>query len=102
MFEGYADHYDANARLVILKGLAAENDGSLSDALLMAVLEQFAINKPREYLHTQLRWLADTARAVVLREAGTALIATLTEQGEAHLSRKSVISGVQVPSRPRA
>ena len=100
-FEGYADEYDAYARCVILKGLRLEHNGALSDSMLMRVLEEFAINKDRYYLHTQLQWLQDQARAVTLRQAGTALIATLTEQGEAHLSRKSLIKGIQEPSRPR-
>lgn len=101
-YEGFADHYDATARLTILKALANQGNGSLTDTILMKVLEEFAIDKDRSYLHTQLRWLEDQARAVILREAGSALIATLTEQGEAHLKRKSLISGILEPSRPRA
>jgi hypothetical protein len=47
MFEGYADHYDAEARLVILKALAGETDYRLTDSMLTTMLEAFAIKRGR-------------------------------------------------------
>lgn len=101
IFEGYSDQYDAEARLIILKALNDEDNGRLSDAMLMHVLQAFAINRSREYLRTQLNWLKTEGGAVRLTEAGTAIIAQLTEKGEAHVNSLQLIVGVKRPSRPR-
>lgn len=101
-FEGYADHYDQEVRLIILRALNDDPDGTMSERRLLIVFEQFGIMKGRDYLRTQLRWLESDARAVILREPGTSMIATLSEQGEAHVTRRAVIEGIMRPSRPRA
>lgn len=101
IYDGFNDSFDAAARLVILKALASEDAGRLSDWMLMHAFEEFAINRTRDYLLTQLRWLETEAGAVILRPAGTVVIAQLTEQGEAHLHRKQLIVGVKPPSLPR-
>lgn len=98
LFEGYRDAYDAEARLVILKALVAEDNGRLSDSLLLHAFKAFAINKGRAYLRTQLNWLEDEAGAVILHRAGTALIAELTERGQDHLERAQLIEGIKPPS----
>jgi hypothetical protein len=68
--EGFNDYFDGEVRLIILKGLAAEDSGRLSDAMLMHVLETFAVTRSRDYLKTQLRWLERESGSVILREAG--------------------------------
>lgn len=100
-FEGYSDHYDQEFRLVILKALNDEPTKSLNDSLLTTILRTFAFKRDRDYLRTQLNWLETQARAVKLTEAGTALIATLTERGADHLCMISPISGIKPPSLPR-
>lgn len=101
IFDGYADAYDGNARLIILKALAEQDDGRLNDTLLMEALKAFAINKSREYLLTQLGWLQEQASAVVVHQVGSAVVAELTEVGENHLARTALIVGVQKPSSRR-
>lgn len=101
MFDGYADAYDGNARLIILKALAEQDDGRLNDTMLMNALKAFAINKSREYLLTQLTWMQEQASAVVIHKVGTAVVAELTEVGENHLSRAALIVGIQKPSSRR-
>lgn len=98
VFSAYPELYDQEVRLTILKGLADEDNGRLSDAMLMLVFEAFAINKSREYLRNQLRWLEREAGAVRLRQAGTAVIAELTDAGMAHVRRKTLIEGIKPPS----
>ena len=99
LFEGYEAHFNADVRLIILRALAAEADGRLNSTMIMKVLESFAVNRTRDYVHTQLRWLERQAQAVIVTQAGSVLVAELTEAGEDHLNRKSVIEGINPPSR---
>ncbi|MGR3484053.1 MAG: VpaChn25_0724 family phage protein [Paracoccaceae bacterium] len=101
VFDGYHDHFDAAARLVILKALANEQGYSLNDTMVMGQLHTFAINRGRDYVRTQLAFLAGEAGAVILRTAGTAIIATLTEAGLDHVQHRRVLSGVAKPSPVR-
>jgi hypothetical protein len=98
MVKDYRTAFDANARLVILRALAGEANVSLNDALLLAELERFGILKSKDYLRIQLAWLESEAGAVKLREAGTAIIATLLQPGLDHVERRRVLDGVQRPS----
>ena len=101
MFEGYADHYDGAARLTILKTLNEQSDGRINDSLLTTILQGFGFNKTRSYVRTQLTWLRDQGAAVSISEMGTAWIVGLTEQGEDHLARRSLIEGVNRPALKR-
>lgn len=101
MFEGYTDHYDGNARLIILKALANETGYRLNDNILAKALEAFAINKGRSYLRNQLKWLEAEAGAVKLTAIGTSVIAELTETGLDHVDRRQVLDGVARPSPVR-
>lgn len=97
MTDGYKAFVDENVRLIILKALAEENNGSLNDALLERELERFGYAKTREYLRNQISWLETEVAAVTTTVAGTALIATLTKNGRYHLERKRFLQGVQQP-----
>ncbi len=97
---GYSAFIDENVRLIILKALSMEVNGSLNDSLLERELERFGYHKPRSYLRNQLRWLETTGSAVRVNEAGTALIATLTRTGRDHVERRLVLDGVQRPGDP--
>lgn len=100
-FADYSDHFDAEARLVILKALDEEPTKTMNDSLLLTILAKYAINRDRDYLRTQLGWLKTNGGAVELQQAGTVIIATLTERGANHLGRVSPISGIKLPSLPR-
>lgn len=89
------------ARLIILKSLAAQTGETLNSDLLIHELRPFGIRKDRPWVHEELRWLADMG-AVTLIEAGSILVATLTEKGGRHLGREIAIEGIQRPSRPGA
>jgi hypothetical protein len=102
IFEGYAEHFDEEARLVILKALAGQTNGRLNESMIQTELELFAVNRSREYIRTQLRWLAQEARAVILTQVRGVMIAELSEQGANHLSRKFPIDGIKPPSRRKA
>lgn len=86
------------ARLIILKGLREQVDERLNSDLMLPLLATFGILKAREWVHAELRWLADIG-AVKVTEAGTVLVAALTERGAQHLDRIIAIEGIKRPGR---
>lgn len=95
----YALKYRADARLILLKALATEVDETLNSENLLFALKTFGVNEDRAWVHDELRWMANMG-AVILAEAGTILVATLTEKGARHLAREIAIEGVSRPARP--
>lgn len=94
----YADYLEADARLVILKELANQPDGRLNDTIIGKALDDFAYNRSRDWMRTQLRKLEELG-AVKLSEAGSVYIAVITQAGLDHVERRSFIEGVARPSR---
>ena len=87
-------------RLVILRVLGEQPDGRLNSSLLRDQLDAlWGINKTREWVHDEIRWLADmgAVRALVV---GPVIVATITQKGADHVERRLVITGVKKPSRP--
>jgi len=97
----YAQLRREQARLIIIRTLAGDTHGSQNSDILLHELKRFAIRETRVWLHEELRWLENIG-AVQLTEAGSLLVATLTEKGQRHLDREIAIEGVQRPSRPEA
>jgi repressor of nif and glnA expression len=88
-----------DARLIILKALAAQTNESLHSGFIEEELRKFMIDRPRAWLHSELDWL-DQMGAVTLIKPGSVVVATLTEKGHRHLRRAIVIEGIKRPSRP--
>lgn len=95
----YAELVRQDARLIMLKALAAQTDERLHSGYLVEELLRFGIDRTREWLHGELDWLADMG-AVTLAKPGSVIVATLTEKGHRHLRRAIVIEGIKRPSRP--
>jgi hypothetical protein len=89
------------ARLVILKALAEQPDSRLNSALLVATLDAYGIARSRDWVHEELRWLADLG-AVRVADAGTVRVAALLAKGLEHVERRIIIEGVKRPSPPEA
>jgi len=89
------------ARLVILKALAEQTNGTLESSMLEEILPIFAIREDRVWIHEQMQYLGER-EAVTLTRAGTVMIATLTKRGRRHLARDIEIEGVRRPSDPEA
>lgn len=89
------------ARLIILKALAAQTNETLNSDLLVHELQPFGIRKDRAWVHDELAWLKDMG-AITAFAAGTVIVATLAGKGHRHLSREIAIEGIQRPSRPEA
>jgi len=93
------DQLRPDARLIILKALAAQTDERLHSGFVAEELLRFGIDRPREWIHGELDWLAEMG-AVTLFKPGSVVVATLTEKGARHLRRAIVIEGIKRPSRP--
>jgi hypothetical protein len=89
---------EKETRLVVLRILSEQPDERLNSSLIEIQLrESWAINRTREWVHTQLRFLADIG-ALRVSEAGLVLIAELTRRGRDHVERRIVLDGVKKPS----
>lgn len=89
-----------DARLIILRALHEQTDETLHTNFLDQKLRSFGIRKDRDWINDELRWLSDRG-AVTLIEAGSVLVATLTDKGARHVDREIAIEGVARPSRRR-
>ncbi|RUS64885.1 hypothetical protein EGN72_02520 [Pseudorhodobacter sp. E13] len=95
----YLELVRQDARLIMLKALAAQTDERLHSGYLVEELLRFGIDRTREWVHGELDWLAEMG-AVTLAKPGSVVVATLTEKGHRHLRRAIVIEGIKRPSRP--
>lgn len=86
-----------DARLVVVRELARQTDGRLNETLLTKVLDTFGHRRSRAWLRTQLRAMADVG-AISITEAGSVMIATITQAGLDHVERRAVIEGIARPS----
>ena len=93
------EHVRPDARLTILRALQDQTDERLHSGFLAEVLLRFGIDRPREWVHGELDWLAEMG-AVTLTRVGTVVVATLTEKGARHLRRAVINEGIKRPSRP--
>ena len=92
-----AEALACDARLEILKELARQTNGRLSDLLIRKVLDLYGIARDRDWITTQLRKL-EALGAVELTDAGTMLIARITRGGRDHLEERVILSGVSRPA----
>jgi hypothetical protein len=93
----FAEHSAQDVRLIILKGLADENDHRLNETLVAHLLQAFGHTKSRDYIRTQLRKLNELG-AVGLFEVGSVLVAQLKQPGLDHVERRAFLDGVLKPS----
>lgn len=89
------------ARLVILRALAEQPNGTLNSSMMEPELTLYGIERTRAWLHQQITHLADIG-GVKAHVAGTVMVATLTTLGRAHLARKTRLERVKPPSDPEA
>jgi len=84
-------------RLKILRELARQTDGRLSDILLKQVLDAYGYRRDRDWIRTQLRKLADLG-AISLNDGEDVLFARIEAPGRDHIEERSVIEGVMRPA----
>lgn len=93
----YANYLEEDARLVILRELAAQVNNTLNESTITDVLELWGHNRSREWVRTQIRKLGELGAVKVADRQGF-LICELTQVGMDHVTRRSVIDGVKRPS----
>lgn len=87
----------ADARLTILRELAQQVDGRLSDVVAKRVLDLYGMRRDSDWVRTQLRKL-EALGAVELETAGPMLIARITRPGRDHVEERAVIEGITRPA----
>lgn len=93
---GLTDMIAREARLRILKELAAQTDGRLSELMIRPVLDMYGIRRDRDWIATQLRKLEQLG-AIELSTVGETLVAKLTRAGRDHVDERGLIEGVARP-----
>lgn len=84
-------------RLKILRVLAQQTDGRLSDVMIKQTLDIYGYRRTRDWIRTQLRKLADLG-AISLHESDEVLFARIEPDGRSHIEERSVIEGVMRPA----
>ncbi len=97
MMNDFDEFLTQDARLTILKALAQEANATMNETILTKVLETFGHTRSRDWVRTQIQKLAELG-AVRTVQAGTVVIATLTQSGLDHVERRSIIAGIARPS----
>lgn len=95
----WKDKVALDARLIILRELAQQMDGSLNSVSLRRVLDVYFV-RPVEWIDTQLVKLQQL-EAIELTRAGEVAIAKITPAGRDHLDERSIISGITPPAEFR-
>ncbi|WPZ06590.1 VpaChn25_0724 family phage protein [Pelagerythrobacter marinus] len=94
---GAHDRLTEDARLFMLKELAAQVDGHLNEISLRSMLEmRYGVNRSREWVATQLHKLAELGAIEV--KGDTVRIAHILPAGLDHLQERGLIVGI---TRPR-
>lgn len=88
---------DEDARLIILRELAAQADARLNDVVLHRVLDAQGVRRSRDWLRTQLTRLEELD-AVRVTQIGTVTVAELRRAGRDHVERRALLTGVARPA----
>ena len=94
----FAEYLRKGVRLVALRVLSETPGFRANSSVLFNLLDQFGHAVTRDQVKTELRWLAEQG-LVEVDEAGSVLVAKLTERGQDVAEGRAVVDGV---ARPRA
>ena len=94
----FAEYLRKDVRLVALRVLSETPGFRANSSVLFNLLDQFGHAVTRDQVETELRWLAEQG-LVEVDEAGSVLVAKLTERGQDVAEGRAVVDGV---ARPRA
>ena len=94
----FAEYLRKDVRLVALRVLSETPGFRANSSVLFNLLDQFGHAVTRDQVKPELRWLAEQG-LVEVDEAGSVLVAKLTERGQDVAEGRAVVDGV---ARPRA
>lgn len=92
-----AERMVKEARLRILKELANQVDGRLSELAMRSLLNMYGIVRDRDWIATQLRKMENLG-AIDLIVTGSVMHAKIRREGRDHLEESAVIEGIMRPS----
>lgn len=92
-----AERMVKEARLRILKELANQVDGRLSELAMRSLLNMYGIVRDRDWIATQLRKM-ESLGAIELIVTGSVMHAKILREGRDHLEESAVIEGIMRPS----
>lgn len=94
----FAEYLRKDVRLVSLRVLTEMPSYRANSSVLTNMLDQFGHSVTRDQVKTELRWLEEQG-LVRIDEAGSVLVATLTERGQDVAEGRAHVDGI---ARPRA
>lgn len=94
----FAEHLRQDQRLVLLRVLSEMPSYRANSSVLSNLLHQMGHTMTRDQVKTELRWLSEQG-LLTLEEAGSVLVATLSERGQDVAEGRGRVDGV---NRPRA
>lgn len=94
----FSDFLREDQRLVILRILSELPSYRGNSSVIANLLDRFGHAPSRDQVKAELRWLADVGTLTV-DDAGSVLVVTLTERGQAAAEGRVKIDGI---ARPRA
>lgn len=93
---GFGDVIITAARLKMLQLLAAAKGYSLNNQILQTGLESMGLHLSGDQVRTELGWLAEQ-RTITSVDAGTMIVAELTERGHDVAKGSSELRGIDRP-----
>jgi Fe2+ or Zn2+ uptake regulation protein len=94
----FAEHLRQDQRLVLLRVLSEMPSYRHNSSVLSNLLHQMGHTMTRDQVKTELRWLSEQG-LLTLEEAGSVIVATLSERGQDVAEGRGRVDGV---NRPRA
>lgn len=94
----FAEHLRQDQRLVLLRVLSEMPSYRANSSVLSNLLHQMGHTMTRDQVKTELRWLSEQG-LLTLEEAGSVIVATLSERGQDVAEGRGRVDGV---NRPRA
>ncbi|MCL2524568.1 MAG: ArsR family transcriptional regulator [Betaproteobacteria bacterium] len=94
----FTDFLRADRRLVMLRTLAEMPGYAANSSILAGALDKLGHAATRDAVKADLRWLAEVG-LVTIEEAGSVLVATLSDRGQDVAEGKARVDGV---AKPRA
>jgi hypothetical protein len=92
----YTEFVIRDLRLVLLRSLLDHKAYSANETILQMEAEAFGHSRSRDAIRAELRFLEE-AGAILIKDAGSVLVATLTLRGQEHCWGRLVIDGVNQP-----
>lgn len=94
----FSDYLRKDVRLVMLRVLSETPGFRSNSSVLVNLLDRFGHVITRDQAKTEVRWLSEQG-LVTIEEAGSVLVAELTERGQDVAEGRAVVDGI---ARPRA